>query len=410
MAEAIKFLHASDFHLDRSLSGLADIPAQHKESLVNAAYLSAERIFDLAYNERVDFVLLAGDIVDLDQGGPRCIAFLLSQFQRLHERGIKVYWCGGQVDQLDRWPHAIPLPENVVCFNTTVVDEVIHRRNGQAVATIFGCGYLESRKTIGDFRAEPTDPYPIALAHGQFDKATLNTTNIRYWAFGGLHKRSSFEKTNSVVVYPGTCQGRSPSEPGTCGCTLVRVDPAGKARCEHINTDVARWLPQKIAIAESVSVEDVKTLLSDRSLKLAADTPDQVALVDWRLTPTGEFNPLIRSTSWRDDVLEFLRAEFGLTRHGVWSIDLKVDLPNSLPPSWYEEDTILGDYLRTVGKFETDENIQLALHDYLPASLQDEAMAGVSRVSADRRKQILQRAALIGVEYLGLPRHDSEDD
>ena len=97
-AFALKFLHASDLHLDRPVTGLAEIPGHLKETLANAPYAAAERLFDRAINERVDFVLLAGDVVDLDQGGPRCAAFLLGQFERLADKNIHVYWCGGGVD------------------------------------------------------------------------------------------------------------------------------------------------------------------------------------------------------------------------------------------------------------------------------------------------------------------------
>ena len=86
MAEAVKFIHASDFHLDQSMRGLAELPTHLKTVLANAPYNAAEKVFDLAIAERVDFVLLAGDLYDMDKSGPRAPAFLLSQFNRLAEK------------------------------------------------------------------------------------------------------------------------------------------------------------------------------------------------------------------------------------------------------------------------------------------------------------------------------------
>ena len=71
MAEAFKFIHASDLHLDQSLKGLAELPAHLKTVLANAPYESATRVFDTAISERADFVLLSGDLFDLELGGPR---------------------------------------------------------------------------------------------------------------------------------------------------------------------------------------------------------------------------------------------------------------------------------------------------------------------------------------------------
>ena len=66
MSEAIKFIHASDLHLDQSIRGLSELPKHLVEVLANAPYTAATRIFDLAISERVDFVLLAGDLFDLN--------------------------------------------------------------------------------------------------------------------------------------------------------------------------------------------------------------------------------------------------------------------------------------------------------------------------------------------------------
>mgnify|MGYP003554902503 CR=1 FL=1 len=110
MAPALKFLHAADLHLDRVMEGLTEIPAHLKSTLANAGYQAAEHVFGLALAERVDCVLLAGDVVDLEQGGPRAATFLQSQFQRLADKQIPVFWCGGGVDHLDRWPNAATLP------------------------------------------------------------------------------------------------------------------------------------------------------------------------------------------------------------------------------------------------------------------------------------------------------------
>ncbi len=400
MADILKFIHSSDFHLDCPIEGLIEIPKHLKSHLANAPYAAAERVFDLAVNEKVDFVLLAGDICDFEHGGPRAAAFLLGQLERLADKGILVYWCAGTTDHPDRWPNAVELPDNVITFTSSLVERVTYQRNGKTMATILGCGQGAKRRVPSDFYCEPESPFTIALYHGDFDSATLVAQNVRYWALGGLHQRRVLEKTGTLAIYPGTPQARSPQEVGSHGCTIGRIDSEGRLRTQEVDVDSVRWTPQAIKVAESVKLDDLKNLLGDRCLQLRVESPEQTCLVKWDISTTGDFNPELRSIAWHDTMVGYLRNQFG-QEGGVWTDELVIAPPPVLPNTWYEEDTILGDYLRAVGRFQSDESIKLGLHEYIPADIQDEYLVGLSQIDSAERKRLLQRAALVGVEYLG---------
>lgn len=401
MAQAIKFLHAADLHLDRAISGLAEIPPHLKSTIANAAYLAAENLFQLAIAEKVDFVLLAGDVVDLDAGGPRAAMFLLSQFERLAERNIPVYWCNGSVDQPDRWPAAAALPDNVVTFTSMGFEESACRKNGLPIATIYGTGFYSSRTDLPGLRADADAPYPIALAHQPSDRPMPDGSGIRYWALGGNHEHSILERADSVVVQAGTPQSRSGDEPGPHSCALVRVDITGRTRVEQIPVDVVRWMPQALSFAESASDEEIKTLLADRGLKIATETPDQIALVDWQITTTGEFNPRLRHSQWRDKMIAWLRTEFGSSNKGLWTTGLEIDPTRTLPQRWHDEDTMLGDFLRTIGRLQEEGSIGMPLQAYVPSSGIDDWLGDIVRVEDSARGKILREATLFGIEQLG---------
>jgi len=399
MAEAFKFIHTSDFHLDVPIKGLTEIPNHLRSLLANAPYAAAERIFDLAVNEKVDFVLLAGDICDLDQGGPRPAAFLLSQLERLAAKNIRVYWCGGNHDHPDRWPNAVELPDNVTVFANSSVDRVRHERGVKVVATIVGAAPGSKRRAPADFYCESDAPFPIALHHADLDTSTMNTQNIRYWAMGGVHRRRVLDKTGTVIIYPGTPQSRDPSETGGHSCTIGRVDSTGRLRTQEVDVDTVRWQDMRIKLAENIKLDDLKNMLSDRCLQMRAESPEQTCLVKWHITTTGDFNHDLRSSEWHDDLLQHLRKEYG-QEGGVWTDEINIAAPHQLPAPWYEEDTILGDYLRAVGRYQSDESIKLGLHDFIPADLQDDQLLGLARLDSAQRKRILQQAALVGVAYL----------
>ena len=61
---AVRFLQVSDLDLHRPLCAISHVPAGLRQDIAEAPYLAAERVFDTAIAERVDFVLLAGNTCD----------------------------------------------------------------------------------------------------------------------------------------------------------------------------------------------------------------------------------------------------------------------------------------------------------------------------------------------------------
>src|SRR5436190_54529 len=108
-----RFLQASDFRLEQPPHGLAEIPDHLIEPLAESPYRAAAGIFDGALAEQVDFLLLAGNLVDPHRAGPRGLAFLHEQFSRLAQRGIAVYWATGETDCRHDWPANFGWPANV---------------------------------------------------------------------------------------------------------------------------------------------------------------------------------------------------------------------------------------------------------------------------------------------------------
>ena len=63
MNQPFRFIQSSDFHLERPPRGLAEVP-DHLRTGTRHPYRAAERVFDAAIKERVDFVVLVGDLLD----------------------------------------------------------------------------------------------------------------------------------------------------------------------------------------------------------------------------------------------------------------------------------------------------------------------------------------------------------
>ncbi len=52
MQQPFRFIHSSDFHLERPPRGLTEVPEHLRGAFVDAPYRAAERVFDAAIKER----------------------------------------------------------------------------------------------------------------------------------------------------------------------------------------------------------------------------------------------------------------------------------------------------------------------------------------------------------------------
>ena len=60
----MKFIHCADVHLDTPLQGLAEYPGAPVAEIRNATRRAFEKILNAAISEKVDFVIIAGDLYD----------------------------------------------------------------------------------------------------------------------------------------------------------------------------------------------------------------------------------------------------------------------------------------------------------------------------------------------------------
>ena len=187
-----RFIHASDFHLERPLMGVAEVPDHLREVFLETPYTAALRVFEAALSEDVQFVVLPGGIVTPAATGPRGPLFLAEQFARLAERRIEVYWAGSVIDTPEMWPTAVKLPGNVHFFPRGKVEELLVTADNGPLARVAGvCSDERHPWRPTDFQPDPTGLYTVAVAHGEVDLAVLQTRGVHYWALGGRHDRST---------------------------------------------------------------------------------------------------------------------------------------------------------------------------------------------------------------------------
>ncbi|HUY31798.1 MAG TPA: DNA repair exonuclease [Pirellulales bacterium] len=412
-----RFIHASDLHLERPLSGVTEVPDALREAFLEAPYLAAERVFENALAEQVDFVVLAGDVLHAETTGPRGPLFLVSQFERLRQRGIRVYWAGGQVDPPEAWPAVIRLPDNVHRFPHGRCEELLHRRDGEPLARLLGTSTPRALSIrADDFNPDPSDLFTVAVAHVHPGRETpehgvsihppVSThTAVRYWALGGRHDRHSPSEATPRAHYPGTPQGREPGETGAHGCTLVEVDEDGAAHLRALAADVLRWRHERVAVDAGTSQDELQRALAECLRALVAAAPGLDLLVSWEVHGAGPLLPLLRRGTLAGELLASLRGEFGRSPTAAWSVSLAVADDAMLPADWFRRENLLGDFLRAVTDVEdsgaTSPRGRLDLTAFLKSRRADEVWSEALALDDEAtRRRALARAAALGADLL----------
>lgn len=399
--ESFRFIHASDFHLERPMQDIYDLPEHLKQELVDAPWKAAEAIFEHAILENVDFVLLSGDLLNLTSSGAQGAAFLLEHFEQLRQKGIQVYWAGGHADDPDRWPEAVSVPDNVHIFSRDEVESVVFKRNSVPLATIVGRSNDGSETVRAvEFAHEPDENYVIALAYGEADAETLRSERVDYWALGGRHQADILQTEEPIIRYCGSPQARELSEEGAHGFVLVDVDAQRCIQVHSIDADIFRYSEQDIEADDLALGRDLRQLLSKRVARLQSEASGRHLLVKWRVNMDLE-NAALVGPSALEDLLTWLRTEFGKGTPACWSTDIEILPPKKLPSKWKDEDTILGDFLRISSEQRKDAKL-LNLKPMIDAETPGTSVWQTTLTASNTSTQsaTLDKSTLLGVDML----------
>lgn len=414
-----RFLHAADLHIDRPAVGADDAPMELVDRFVDCGLQAAKRIFDAALVQRVDFVVLAGDVIESKYAAPRDWLFLVEQFQRLAERNIAVYWCGGTVDWQRGWPAFVEWPANVRLFPAGQLERYRHTIGGQAVCEIVGrgCDPSGSPKAY-EFTSSDERVFSIAVAHADWNCASLAEMEIDYWALGGQHQRATPLDAGCVAHYAGTSQGRSADESCPHGCTLVAVDELRRISLTPINCDVLRWQTPRVSwnVVSFLQADraELERKLAARTEQLIAESPGVALLLSWKIAADGALATALRNTGLATELRDGLRNQFGARTPPCWTLSVEADRPGQIPATWIEEETIRGDFLRVIDGYLSPERADRWEREHqwvvdgLPtvSELTEELMRDVPVVDRPAESQgeslrkVLIEAAWLGSELL----------
>jgi DNA repair exonuclease SbcCD nuclease subunit len=415
---AFRFLVAGDLQLEKPAYGLDEVNDSLRELMIEAPFLAAERVFETALAENVDFVMLTGNVVDPWTSGPRGVAFLVEQFQRLAARDISVYWVGSPHDDVERWPAGIELPANVIRLPIDAPQAKLIQRDDESLACILGVSTNGSPQLRQQEFATQGEIFTLAVIHGQVETSELANSNVDFWAIGGSHDRQVLSSVRPVMLCPGSPQGRCPSEIGTHGCTLVEVSLRGPidserrptrhdVRMRFLPTDVLRWQSIQLRAEHLESAEQLQDALLTQLAALQDTSRDTDLVIHVSVICDAQ-----QAARWRSvlpAVLERARTTFGYRSPACWTASIKFQTTARWGARYADEDTLLGDVLRELSRYAHDPSLPIELASYLhPRQLAGTLGSALAHLEGESRDDVLTDAAALIVDLLG-PRGESDE-
>ena len=263
----LRFLHLADPHIDSPMKGLrqfADAPVEQLRSATRDAFAAA---MTYAIDEAIPLVVIAGDLFDNAWEDIATGLWVVEQFIRLRDAGVKVCLIRGNHDAASLLPTRLRWPENVHEFTADGADTWIDEDLGVAVHGQSFADRSVPEDLAALYPSRRSGLFNIGLlhtsltgsaAHDTYAPTSLDVLYDRgydYWALGHIHKREQFDGP-VPVAFAGNMQGRSVRETGPRGGLLVEIDGAAPT-LSFVPFDAVRWNVARVDAERDDATDDL---------------------------------------------------------------------------------------------------------------------------------------------------------
>lgn len=358
----MRFIHTADIHLDSPLQGLEVHDGAPVDEIRGAARRAFDRLIELAIEEAVAFVLIAGDLYDGDWKDYNTGLFFAGRMGRLQRAGIRVFLVSGNHDAASQITRSMPLPDNVTLFSSQKPESVPLADLG---VIIHGQSY-PSRAVSENLAARypQRDPhfFNIGLLHtsltgreGHEDYAPCTVADLKakgydYWALGHVHQREVVAE-EPWIIFPGNIQGRHIKETGVKGATLVTVTDGRITEIQERELEVLRWTVCPVDLSDCTTrdaIHDQVRAAMKKEQSMAKGKPLALRLL---LTGNCHLHAELhsRSAQWSE---EFRALAVGLGDVWLEKVQLRTSRKTRL-------EEVVGEDTPVAGLIKVIENLEL---------------------------------------------------
>lgn len=413
-----RFIHAADLHLDSPFAGMSGLTDHVRKHLQQSTFIALDRMVQLAVREKVDFVVISGDVYDSSNTSLRAQLRFMEALEVLDQERIPVYIIHGNHDPLDSPRLAVTLPERVHVFGPEPESvTVVRRKDGQEAAVITGMSYPTSKvkENISlryNKKASGSELFHIGLLHANVDgdqehetyapcmKKDLIAAGYHYWGLGHIHSRRTLQES-PYIVYPGNIQGRNIRETGPKGCYLVDVTEAGTVNLCFQELDTVRWFDTEISIDSCRDPEEFRLNIERLLAGMSRSYSSGLSMARIRITGRGPIHRELEDGFILEDLLtELRRREDNRGRSAgfegcVWVESFCLESGAEIQlKQLLQEDSFIGELLRLaeVEIAAQDSRDGVVVHALKPLMEQAEVRLLLSEVSPEELQEWLRRA------------------
>lgn len=294
---SFQFLHSGDIHLDSPLKGLAGQDGPAAELIRTATRQALSNLIDLAIEQEVAFVIIAGDLYDGDWRDYQTGLFFVRQMGRLANAQIPVFLIWGNHDAESQITRRLNLPDNVKVFSSRKAQTL--KLDDWAVA-IHGQSFKQRDVTDNLVLAYPA-PAPgyfnIGVLHtglggmgGHANYAPCSMDDLvnkgyDYWALAHVHQGAVLHE-RPHVVFCGNLQGRNIRETGPKGACIVSVKDGAVDEISTVHCSVVHWARLNVPADTAEHLNDVVDDMRE-AIAHAAAADEAGQLLACRIEITG---------------------------------------------------------------------------------------------------------------------------
>ena len=315
-----RFIHTADLHLDSPLKAMRKRNADIADSVGIATRAAFERIVGKAIEERVDALLISGDLYDGTTKDIRTGIFLADCVRRLSQADVHTVIILGNHDAQSVVKPPFPTTDLLTVF-AAKPDTI---RFEAAEVAIHGASFRD-RQVPDDM----TDRYPAPIegwtnigmlhtslggfsGHDSYAPTTpdrLADRGYDYWALGHVHKHQIVAEQGAGrpwIIYPGIPQGRDMGETGMGRAILATV--TGPNRIEIEAFEVSPILLERVSVdlSDARSFSDIEEAVPSMAVAIVDAGPHAHAIIRLVLSIPARLIPIVQNR--QDTLWELLQT------------------------------------------------------------------------------------------------------
>jgi len=336
----IKILHTADVHLGREFHSLRGKGKEYRKQLLQ----TFEHVLQLAVDENVFLVLIAGDLFDTNRVHGIIIGKVLSLFRKLEERNIRVCILPGGHDAYteDSIYRFVRFPPNVTVLTT----EQDHKTFDDLGLTVYGKAFddkLVGESPLKGLSLIEESRFHVGMAHCSIriegrvekdamilDKDEIANSGLDYLALGHWHSFQDHSQGGTKAYYCGSPEPIYMDQKGAGSIAMVSIYGKGDIKVDPIWVGSKKFDKMTIDVGTVKSIGEVSEIIEAK-----ADTNVilEVALeglcnMDWDLDP------------------EKIEDELGASFFNLRVLDKSHPKLEEVESKNFPEETVVGKFIR----------------------------------------------------------------